>query len=232
MTAPVDPRPAVDAARDVVVVVAAGPGLGRAVAERFAREGADVALVARSEQPLRDLTAQVARHGTRVTAAVADAADEASLRGALAAVRDALGAPTVLVFNASVYVEGRPSELAYDALMHGLRVGVGAAVVAVQEVAPAMRTAGRGTILLTGSEAALNPSVRAAGLGMAKAALRNLAFSAAAELGPDGVHVTTVTIRGMLAAGTAFDPDVLAERYWQLHGQPPEQWQPELTIGR
>ena len=46
-------------AADVLVVVAAGPGLGRAVALRFAREGAAVGLVARSTDKLADLVAEV-----------------------------------------------------------------------------------------------------------------------------------------------------------------------------
>jgi NAD(P)-dependent dehydrogenase (short-subunit alcohol dehydrogenase family) len=74
--------------------------------------------------------------------------------------------------------------------------------------------------------------VGAAGLGVAKAGLRNLAYSAAAELAPDGVHVTTVTIRGILKAGTAFDPELIAEHYWRLHQQGRAEWEPEFVLSR
>jgi NAD(P)-dependent dehydrogenase (short-subunit alcohol dehydrogenase family) len=217
---------------EIVAVVAAGPGLGLSVARRFAREGADIALVARSAQRLAPLIDELEALGVRVHAASADVADEGSLRAGLEDVRRVLGDPSVLVYNGSEYVQGRPTTVAYDAFVHCLLVGVAGALVAVQELAPAMRAAGRGTVLLTGSEAAIRPSVGAAALGVAKAGLRNLAYSTAAELGPDGVHVTTVTIRGMLKAGTAFDPDLIAEHYWRLHGQGRAEWEPEFVLNR
>jgi NAD(P)-dependent dehydrogenase (short-subunit alcohol dehydrogenase family) len=67
---------------------------------------------------------------------------------------------------------------------------------------------------------------------VAKAGLRNLAYSTAGELGPDGVHVTTVTIRGMLKVGTAFDPELIAEHYWRLHQQGRAEWEPEFVLSR
>jgi short-subunit dehydrogenase len=215
-----------------LVVVAAGPRLGRSVALRFAAEGYDVALVGRSTEALAPLAEEVASAGVRVQAVAADVADESSLRAAMAEVRSALGDPEVLVYNGSEYVEGRATAVDYERFVHGLLVGVGGALVAVQEVAPAMRARRRGTILLTGSEAALRPSVDAAGLGVAKAGLRNLAMSAAADLSGDGVHVTTVTIRGVLKVGTFFDPDSVAEHYWRLHAQEAPDWEPEFVLSR
>ena len=217
---------------ETIAVVAAGPGLGRSVALRFAREGCDVALLARSAERLEPLADELRALGGRVHAAAADVADEGSLRAGFDDVRRELGDPSVLVYNGSEYVEGRPTTVGLDAFVHGLLVGVAGALVSIQEVAPAMRAAGHGTILLTGSEAAIKPSVGAAGLGVAKAGLRNLAYSTAAELGPGGVHVTTVTIRGMLKVGTAFDPDLIAEHYWRLHRQGRAEWEPEFVLSR
>jgi NAD(P)-dependent dehydrogenase (short-subunit alcohol dehydrogenase family) len=216
----------------IVAVVAAGPGLGLSISRRFAAEGLDVALLARSTDRLAPMVEELRGLGVRVEAVAADVADEASLRAAMGQVRRVLGDPDVLVYNASEYVEGRPTEVDYGRFVHGLLVGVAGALVAIQEVAPAMRARGSGTILLTGSEAALRPSVSAAGLGVAKAGLRNLALSTAADLREDGVHVTTVTIRGVLKPGGAFDPDRIAERYWLLHTAAAAEWEPEFTISR
>jgi NAD(P)-dependent dehydrogenase (short-subunit alcohol dehydrogenase family) len=80
-----------------------------------------------------------------------------------------------------------------------------------------MRAAGRGTIVLTGSVAADRASTSAAAVGVAKAALRNLALSLHKELAADGVRVATVTIDGVLSGPKALDVDQIAERYWQLH---------------
>ena len=80
-----------------------------------------------------------------------------------------------------------------------------------------MRSAGRGTLLLTGSVAAEKPSVSAATVGVAKAALRNLGLSLHSELAPDGIQAVTVTIRGVLHGAKALDVDEIADRYWALH---------------
>lgn len=206
---------------DVLVVVAAGPGLGRAVALRFAREGALVGLVARSADRVGGLAAEVQQAGApQVSVAEADVGDEEALRTALRRLAAELGPATVLVFNGSAYVEGSGLSLATTQLRLALDVGVVAAMVATQEVAPAMRAAGRGTVLLTGSVAADRASTGATAVGVAKAALRNLAMSLHQELAPDGVRVVTVTINGVLQGPKALDVEEIAERYWRLHTQP------------
>ncbi|MGH8970081.1 MAG: SDR family NAD(P)-dependent oxidoreductase [Actinomycetes bacterium] len=203
---------------DVLVVVAAGPGLGRAVALRFARQGFAVGLVARSADRAGDLAAAVLAAGApQVAVAAGDVGDEAALRAALRELADELGPATVLVFNGSAYVEGSGLTLPASGLRLALDVGVVGGMVSVQEVAPAMRTAGSGTILLTGSVAADRGSTSAPAVGIAKAGLRNLALSLAKELAPDGVRVSTVTIDGVLSGPKALDVDQIAERYWALH---------------
>ena len=205
-------------ARDVLVVVAAGPGLGRAVALRFAREGTAVGLVARSVDKLDDLVAEVSAAGApAVATAAADVGDESALRSAMAGLRGELGEATALVYNGSAYVEGSVTALPADRLRLAVDVGVVGALVAVQEAAPAMRAAGRGTVLLTGSIAADRASTSAAAVGVAKAGLRSLARSLHKEVAGDGVRVTTVTIDGVLAGPNALDVDEIADLYWQLH---------------
>ncbi len=206
---------------DVLVVVAAGPGLGRAVAMRFAREGAAVGLVARSTDKLTGLVAELAAAGAAAVAtATADVGDERGLRGALAALRAELGAVTALVYNGSAYVEGSVTSLPADRLRLALDVGVVGALVAAQATVPDMRAAGHGTVLLTGSVAADRPSTSAAAVGVAKAGLRSLARSLHKEVAPDGIRVTTVTIDGVLAGPKALDIDEIADLYWDLHTRP------------
>jgi NADP-dependent 3-hydroxy acid dehydrogenase YdfG len=219
-----------DLETDVVVIVAAGPGLGLAVARRFAREGASIGLIARATDRLEELAGELRAGGTTVAVAASDVADPVALRAAFGVLHDLLGDPTVLVFNASEYVEGRPAEVSYDDFMHGVYVGVGAALVSVQEVVPEMRAAGRGTLLLTGSVAAEKPSVSAATVGVAKAALRNLGLSLHSELAPDGIQAVTVTIRGVLRGPKALDVDEIADYYWTLHARPRESWTPEVSF--
>jgi len=208
-------------APEVLVVVAAGPGLGRSVALRYAREGAAVGLVARSVESAEALAGELRAAGAPEVLAVAgDVADETALRAALGDLREQLGPATALVYNGSAFVQGSGLTLAPADLRLALDVGVTGAMVAAQEVAPAMREAGRGTLLLTGSVAADRASTSAAAVGVAKAALRNLAMSLHKELAPDGVRVTTVTIDGVLQGPNALDLDEIADLYWRLHTQP------------
>lgn len=205
----------------MLLVVAAGPGLGLAVARRFAREGWAVGLVARSEATLGGLAAAVRAAGSpRVATAAADVADEPALRAAIRSVRAELGDATAAVYNGSAWVEGSALSLAPDRLRLALDVGVTGALVTAQEVAPAMQAAGAGTVVLTGSVAADRGSTSAAAVGVAKAALRNLALALHKELAPAGVRALTVTIDGVLQGPTALDVAEIAEAYWSLHAAP------------
>jgi short-subunit dehydrogenase len=95
-----------------------------------------------------------------------------------------------------------------------------------------MVSAGGGTVLFTGGGLALAPQ---AGLGVAslvagKSALRGLALVLHEELKPQGIHVGLVTIAGMVAPGTAFDPDRIAEAYWDLLSEPRAGWTAETVF--
>jgi short-subunit dehydrogenase len=211
-----------------IVILGAGPGLGQAIARRFATEGYAAALVARNQDRLDELAAQL----PDATAFPADLADPAAVRAALAAVRERYGDPEVLVFNASMWVPGTATATPVDDMLAGLRVGVLPLLVAAQEVAPAMRAARTGTILATGSSIANVGSKNSAGLAMQKAAVRSLVRSLAAELAGDAVHVSTVTIYGTIAPGTAFDAGRIADTYWQLHRESPDSWRAEVPFER
>ena len=63
-----------------------------------------------------------------------------------------------------------------------------------------------------------------------RSVLRNLAFSIAAELRDENIHVTTVTIGGHIEAGTALDSDRIAAEYWRLHTQKSDDWERELVL--
>jgi NAD(P)-dependent dehydrogenase (short-subunit alcohol dehydrogenase family) len=93
-----------------------------------------------------------------------------------------------------------------------------------------MRAKQSGTVLFTGGGLALEPFVEFASLSIGKAGLRSLALSFAKELAPDGIHVGTVTIAGMIKAGTHFDPDAIAEHFWELHAQPRGAWETERVF--
>lgn len=200
--------------KNLVVLLGAGPGLGRAIAAAFAREGARVVLLARNEQRLHALADETGAAGY----VSADAGDERALRDAFDTIRERFGDPGVLVHNPSVAYEAPPTRTPAAELANGFALAAGSLLVAIHEVAGSMRAARSGTILVTGSGASRSGSTWSAGLAAQKAAVRNLTLSAAAELEPDGIHVATITINGMLGT-PGFEPDEIAAEYVRLHQQ-------------
>jgi len=211
------------------VIVGAGAGVSLGVAKRFAQEGFEIALLARRAAALAEQVAALTSSGAWASGYVADASTPTSLQQAFDQIKAEIGPPTVLVYNAAAIRQGAPAGLPVDDLMADLMVNVGGALVAAQQVIPAMRSAGQGTILFTGGGLALNPNARYASLAIGKAAMRNLALTLAQELAATGIHVATVTIDGFVKPGTHFDPDQIAETFWTLHRQAREQWQPEIV---
>ena len=151
----------------------------------------------------------------------ADGADPQSLRTAFAHIEDQLKAPDVLVYNAAAYAEGLPSTVDAEVLLAALRVNLIGAIVSAQWAIPAMRAAGRGTILFTGGGLAINPQPEYVALSVGKAALRNYVYSLAKEVTTEGIKVGTVTVAGYIHKEDGFDPDDIAEKYWQLHTAAP-----------
>jgi short-subunit dehydrogenase len=214
----------------VIHVVGIGPGIGAAVARRFAREGYAVGAVARSPESVRQQVDALRQAGARAHGATADAADPAGLVVALRSLHDALGDAGVRVYNAAAVTPAGASTLTAAQLDADLRVSAGAALTATQTVLPAMRARGAGTLLYTGGGFALEPAPALASLGAGKAALRNLVFSLYAEPQSAGLHAATVTVCGSVRAATPFDPDRIAEAYWQLHQQPDGARQREIQL--
>lgn len=229
-------------AQNVAAVVGAGPGLGGAVARRFAGEGFAVALLARRERSVSEAAREIAQAGGRAVFVAADATDPDAVAAAFERVRSELGDPGVLVYNAGAFQMGGILELTPEQFDSCFRANCAGAFYAAQHVLPAMVGRGGGTVILTGATAALRGSARFSALAVGKFGLRALAQSMAREFGPQGVHVAHVVIdgqidtprvRGMVGereAHTMLHPDAIAEAYWNLHRQDPTAWTLELDL--
>jgi NAD(P)-dependent dehydrogenase (short-subunit alcohol dehydrogenase family) len=223
-------------------ILGVGPGLGAAVARRFAREGFAVALLARREGSVAGVREEIEGAGGTALPVSTDATDPASVAAAFDEVRSNLGDPEVFVYNAGAFQMGGILDLSPEKFDECFKANCAGAFYAAQQVLPAMVEAGHGTVLLTGATAALRGGARFSALAVGKFGLRALAQSMAREFGPQGVHVAHVVVDGQIDTPrvremspgredhTMLSPDAIAETYWQLHLQDRTAWTLELDL--
>lgn len=169
------------------LVTGGGRGIGRAVAERLAREGARVAVVGRTDAEIEEVARAVGGVAIR-----ADLADRASLAAALDAVRERVGTIDVLVNNAGV-AESAPLERTTDALWDlAMEVNVRAAFALCRALVPSMLAAGFGRIVNVASNAGLTGYAYTTAYCASKHALVGLTRALALELARAPVTVNAV----------------------------------------
>ncbi len=217
--------------KPVCVVTGVGPGTGRAIVERFAREYR-VAMIARNGNRLDELATQL----PDALAVPCDVTDADALTDALAVVRGELGRPQVVVHNAVGGAFGDVLEVDIALLQRNFDVNVKALLHLIKETAPDMIESGNGSIVVTGNTAAYRGKSHFAGFAPTKAAQRILAESAARSLGPQGVHVAYLAIDAVIDvpwtrkryadAPDAFfcKPADIAAECWHLAHQPRSAW--------
>jgi NAD(P)-dependent dehydrogenase (short-subunit alcohol dehydrogenase family) len=141
-------------ARHHSVITGGGRGIGAAIAETLARQGAAVSLIGRNAEVLQATANRLAKDfGTKVATVSADVADEAAVKKAMAALKDALGAPTILVNNAGVATSAPflKSDAAFWRKVFD--IDLMGAVYSTQAVLPAMLEAKWGRIINIASTA-------------------------------------------------------------------------------
>lgn len=213
-----------------LLIVGAGPGISAATARRLGSQGYEVALVARRERPLRELAEQLRRDDVPTVTATADSGDPAGLTAAIEGLIGEVGPVDVLLYNVSVGREVAAADLTPEQLTADLAAGAVGLQTAVRAVLPGMRTRG-GTVLVTGSGAADQPAVALPSLGVQKAAVRALAQVLSLALAPEGVHVATVTIRGLV--GPQIPPARVAAAFAELVAEtagPRDSWRTAVDL--
>lgn len=209
-----------------IVVVGAGPGLGRSIAARFGREGFQVALVSRDQAKLDRLAQGLGAEGVDAAGFAADVTNPASLERAFTAITERFGPIDVLEYSPAPQTsESGPlspvdaTELTIDAVAPQLEYYLYGGITAVRQVLPGMLERGEGTILVT-TGASSGPVVHPpfGNIAAATAALRNWILNLNAALAPKGVYAAHVAIAAWIGKGGAkSDPDVIADSYWQLY---------------
>jgi NAD(P)-dependent dehydrogenase (short-subunit alcohol dehydrogenase family) len=227
--------------RPVAVVVGVGPGTGAALARRFAG-GYRVALVARTIDYLETLAGEIRAGGGEAFEAPADVGNFPEVAEAFSAIRQKLGDPEILLYNAGSGIWGTIADITAAQYEAAWRVNALGAFLCAKEVAPAMVERGHGVMLFTGATAGVKAGPRSAAFGPAKFAMRGLAQSLARDLGPRGIHVAWINIDGGIDIPRVrrgnphfkdedlLRPDAIADTYWHLAHQDRSAWTMELEL--
>src|SRR5438552_7659246 len=216
-----------DAKFNKALIVGAGSGLSASLARLLAKEGINVALVARSTG---DLAALVNVTGAQAFAC--DATKRAEVAKLFADLDAAIGAPDIVIYNASFRTRGPFVDLDPAEVEHSLATTAFGAFLVAQQAARRMLVKQHGTILFTGASASVKGYAQSAPFAMGKFALRGLAQSMARELHPQGIHVAHVVIDGGIASArrpeppdrpaSLLDPDAIAAKLPASHPAAPQ----------
>jgi len=224
-----------DAKFKAALIVGAGPGLSASLARALAKDGIKVALAARSTGDLESLVKE-----TGAKAFACDASERGQVDKLFAEVDAALGAPDIVIYNASYRTRGPFVELNPADVEKALAVTAYGAFLVAQQAARRMLPNKHGAILLTGASAGVKGYPQSAPFAMGKFALRGLAQSMARELSPQGIHVAHFVIDGGIrsaarpvpdnAPDSLLDPDAIAETYWATLMQHRSAWSWEIEV--
>jgi short-subunit dehydrogenase len=218
-----------------IAVFGAGPGLGQAVARRYAREGWDVVLLARRAEPLERLAADLGRGARTVHVISANLSDTACVPAVAEQVHAQVGHLDALYYGPTPDGDFVPAAaLTAERARDYLPLTFYTLLDLVAQFLPAMLARGDGAVLSAQGASTLRGLPNMSGPGPAQAAQRNYLQSLHAEVAGQGVYVGMVYIGAVIAHsafhtwtaaggggsrdwGPTVDPGHLADLLWTMH---------------
>lgn len=208
------------------IITGASQGLGKAIAEHFLREGANVVLCARSEAELnatRDKLARLAPE-RKVLARPCDVSNEAQVNDVVALAMRELGSVEVLVANAGIYGPMGPTEsVSLDEWRRALDINLFGVLLPARALIPHFKKARAGKMVVISGGGATNPLPNISSYAAGKAAVVRLMETLAEELKPFHVDVNAIApgalatrlVDQVLAAG----PDKVGAAFFEKNKQ-------------
>ena len=191
----------------VAVVTGASRGIGRAIAGRFAQEGATVVICGRKQETLAEVAAATDAAPGRMIPMVCHVGRAEDIRRMVESTNEQFGKIDILVNNAATNIAQEPclqiDEAKFDKMVE---INLKSAFRLIQAIAPGMCARGSGSIINIASISGLKPQFHGLLYSMTKAALIMMTKSYALELGPQGVRVNAIA-PGLIQT-------VLSEYYW------------------
>jgi NAD(P)-dependent dehydrogenase (short-subunit alcohol dehydrogenase family) len=171
------------------LVTGSTDGIGVAIAQALAAEGAQVVVSGRNAERGREVAATITDKGGQARFVLADLSDSTAVR----ALAEDAGPLDILVNNAAMLIAPTPTaEVSEDVIDRALSTNIKAAFLLTGLVAPMMAARGTGAIINVGSINGLLGMARSALYSATKTAIHSLTKSWADEFGPAGVRVNTV----------------------------------------
>jgi len=214
-----------------IVICGYGPGVSKAVAEKFGAERFQLALVARTADKLAAGVTALRAKGIKASAFTADLSDPMSVREVVKKVQAALGPISVVVWTAANGGAGDLAMADAAATRGVLDVAVTCLLAAVQEALPDLRQEKDAAILVTnGGLGRFDPRADALavqrnsmGLSVANAAKHKLVGVLAVKLKPENIYVGEVMILGNVKGSASddgratVDSAAVAGKLWELY---------------
>jgi NAD(P)-dependent dehydrogenase (short-subunit alcohol dehydrogenase family) len=171
------------------IITGAGTGIGRAIAEAFAREGAKVALVGRRKEHLDSLASQI---GNSAQAISGDVADQNAIHRIIKQALDRFGGIDVLVNNAGVLHVGTAERITEEQWDETFNTNVRGLWLLSRAVLPEMRKAGGGSMINVASVLGLNGARNRAAYAASKGAVILLTKCMAIDHGHENIRVNAI----------------------------------------
>lgn len=215
--------------KELITIIGAGPGISKAVAEKFGKEGFRIALIGRTESKLQSLVKELNDSGIKSTYAIGDVSDVDSLKGAMFNIMEREGHADVILYNAAAVEVKDMLELDWATLESTFRVNVGGAFNLLKTVLPFCITNNKGKLFFTGGGFALGGDPEWTTLSVGKAGLRNLVQAATKKVEGSKIHIAQLTVCGFVnPEDSKYSPNAIAEKYWSLYNQEPDNYENEI----
>lgn len=177
------------------LITGGSQGLGKAIAEAFLREGANVFICARGEKELFAARDEMAKKfpAQKILAKVCDVSDEAQVHDLASTIRRELGSLQALILNAGIYGPmGATEAVNFSEWKRALEINLFGVLLPCREIIPHFKKAGGGKIVVLSGGGATNPLPNISSYAASKAAVVRLAETLAEELKPFHVDVNAI----------------------------------------
>jgi 3-oxoacyl-[acyl-carrier protein] reductase len=175
------------------LITGAGKGIGKAVAEALAKEGVNLALLARTQSDLDSLAKELESHNIKITTVTADVSDMESVNNAVAKAQQELGFIDILINNAGVGKFGKFLELEPSDWEKIIKTNLLGPYYVTRAVVPQMIEKQTGEIINISSSAAFSPAAVTSAYSASKAGLNALSTSLMQEMRKHNIRVTALS---------------------------------------